>query len=63
MSGVEPEVLKPTFDLLVKWTPRTTKVQEAGLRHSQELMLAGQMIKDDEKLSTFAEIYTNKFTK
>ena len=63
MSGVAPDILKPTFDLLVKWTPRTTKVQEAGLRHSQELMIAGQMIKEDEKLSSFAEIHTNKFTK
>jgi NitT/TauT family transport system substrate-binding protein len=63
MSGVDPEVLKPTFELLVKWTPRTNKVQEAGLQHSQELMLAGQMIKEDEKLASFAEIYTNKFTK
>jgi hypothetical protein len=63
MAGINPEDLKSAFDDVRKWTPRTTKVLVEGLQHAQELMLAGQMIKDDEKLSSFDAIYTNKFTK
>jgi len=63
MSGINPDDLKSAFDDVAKWTPRTTKVVVAGLEHSQELMLAGQMIKDDEKMSAFDSVFTNKFTK
>jgi ABC-type nitrate/sulfonate/bicarbonate transport system substrate-binding protein len=63
MGGINPDDLKSAFDDVRKWTPRTNKVLVEGLQHSQELMLAGQMIKDDEKLSSFDAIYTNKFTK
>ena len=63
MSGIDPADLASAFEHVAKWTPRTSKVIVAGLEHSQELMLAGQMIKDDEKLSSFDAIYTNKFTK
>jgi len=63
MGGIDPTDLAGAFEHVRKWTPRTTKVLEEGMRHSQELMLAGQMIKEDEKLTSFADIYTNKFTK
>jgi ABC-type nitrate/sulfonate/bicarbonate transport system substrate-binding protein len=63
MGGINADDLKSAFDDVRKWTPRTNKVLLEGLQHSQELMLAGQMIKDDEKLSSFDAIYTNKFTK
>lgn len=63
MAGINPDDLQSAFDDVRKWTPRTNKVVVAGLEHSQELMLAGQMIKDDEKLSSFDAIFTNKFTK
>ena len=63
MSGINAEDLKSAFDDVRKWTPRTNKVVIDGLKHAQELMLAGQMIKDDEKLTSFDAIYTNKFTK
>jgi NitT/TauT family transport system substrate-binding protein len=63
MSGIDPSDLASAFEHVRKWTPRTTKVVVAGLEHSQELMLAGQMIKDDEKMSAFDSVFTNKFTK
>jgi hypothetical protein len=63
MAGINPDDLTSAFEHVRKWTPRTTKVLVAGLQHSQELMLAGGMIKEDEKLSSFDAIYTNKFTK
>jgi ABC-type nitrate/sulfonate/bicarbonate transport system substrate-binding protein len=63
MAGLNPDDLASAFEHVRKWTPRTTKVLIAGLQHSQELMLAGGMIKEDEKLSSFDAIYTNKFTK
>jgi len=63
MAGIDPADLASAFEHVRRWTPRTTKVIPAGLEHSQELMLAGQMIKDDEKMSSFDSIYTNKFTK
>jgi ABC-type nitrate/sulfonate/bicarbonate transport system substrate-binding protein len=63
MPKMEPAVLKEGFELTVKWTTRTTKILEDGLKNSQELMLVGGMLKPEERLASFADLYTNKFTK
>jgi NitT/TauT family transport system substrate-binding protein len=63
MEGINPDDLNSAFEQVRKWTPQTTKVVVAGLEHSQVLMLAGGMIKPDEKMASFDGIYTNKFAK
>jgi ABC-type nitrate/sulfonate/bicarbonate transport system substrate-binding protein len=44
-------------------TPRSTLVKEQGMKNSQDLMVVGGMLKEDEKLASFTELYTNKFAK
>jgi ABC-type nitrate/sulfonate/bicarbonate transport system substrate-binding protein len=61
MPSVHPDDLKGSFEQMQKTTPRDIRMSEEGLRHAQELMLAGGMIKEGEKLSSFAALYTNKF--
>jgi sulfonate transport system substrate-binding protein len=51
------------FETTRKWTPDTMKIDVAGMRHAQELMLVGQMIRPDQKLASFDAIYTNKYVK
>jgi hypothetical protein len=34
---------------------------ELGFKHAQELMLVGGMIRKDEMMSSFKDIYTNEF--
>jgi hypothetical protein len=38
-------------------------VKEKGLANAQQLMLVGGMLKPEEKLASFKDIYTDKFTK
>jgi hypothetical protein len=46
-----------------KWTPKTMKMSDQGLKNAQELMIIGGMLKAEEKLASFGEIYTNKYVK
>jgi hypothetical protein len=46
-----------------KWTPRTMRISDKGIANAQELMVIGGMLKPEEKLASFAEIYTNKYAK
>ncbi len=61
MPKVDPGVLKTSFERIAKLTPETTKINIAGLRHAQELMIGGGMIKASEKLASFKGIYTNAY--
>ena len=63
MPGQDPAVFQEAFDLSVKGTPRTTKINEKGMLNAQILSIEGGMIRADEKLAKFDGIYTNKFTK
>ena len=63
MPKIDPAVLEESFDLTLKWTPKTTRMNMKGLENSQELMIVGGMIKAGEKLAGFDAIVTNKFTK
>jgi ABC-type nitrate/sulfonate/bicarbonate transport system substrate-binding protein len=60
-----PNMDDATFDDAFKLTlagiPKSLKHEEVGLRNAQELMLIGGMMKPDEKMSSFQDIYTNKF--
>ena len=59
----DQEVFEESFESVRKWTPRTAEVKEAALANAQKLMLVGGMLRDDEKLTSFQEIYTNKYVK
>lgn len=61
MPKADPSVLKISFERIVKLTPKTTKINLAGLEHAQELMIVGGMIKESQKLASFDGIYTNKY--
>jgi ABC-type nitrate/sulfonate/bicarbonate transport system substrate-binding protein len=63
MPKVDPGVLKEAYELTVKWTPKTTRINDKGVTHAQELMVQGGMIKASEKLSSFDNVFTNKYAK
>lgn len=62
-EGLEPAAFDDAFEIVRKWTAKSTRIEEEGLQHAQDLMVFAGMIKDEERLSSFAELYTNKFTK
>jgi ABC-type nitrate/sulfonate/bicarbonate transport system substrate-binding protein len=57
------EVFEESFESVRKWTPRSAEVKEEAMANAQKLMLVGGMLREDEKLSSFKEIYTNKYVK
>jgi len=63
MPGMDAEVLAESFGRILKWTPKSTRINEAVFANSQTFMIAGGMLKEDEKLSAFSAIYSNKFAK
>ena len=64
LPGEDPAVLAEGFKLMVPWTPRTGgRMDDEGWRKAQELMLIAGMIKPDEQLKSFKDIYTNKYIK
>jgi len=63
MPGMDPGAFDDAFAMTRKWTPKTMKMSEEGLKNAQELMVIGGMLKAEEKLASFHEIYTNKYVK
>jgi ABC-type nitrate/sulfonate/bicarbonate transport system substrate-binding protein len=63
MPGEDRGVLEEGFKLMVGWTPRAGRMDDSGWAKAQELMLIAGMIRPDEKLSSFSEIYTNAYIK
>jgi NitT/TauT family transport system substrate-binding protein len=63
MQGMDEGVLVASFERILKWTPKSTKINEAVFPNSQDFMVAGGMLKAEEKLSSFKDIYSNKFAK
>lgn len=62
MPGLEHSVFVNSFEVIKKGTPRSSKVTEKSMENAQTLMLQGGMMKPDEKLSSFKDIYTDKFS-
>jgi hypothetical protein len=46
---------------MIPWTPRTGAMTEQGWGKAQDLLLATGMMKAEEKLASFAHLYTNAF--
>jgi ABC-type nitrate/sulfonate/bicarbonate transport system substrate-binding protein len=63
MAGMNEAVLTDSFARILKWTPKSTRINEAVFANSQAFMVAGGMLKADEKLSSFKDIFTNKYAK
>jgi hypothetical protein len=63
LRGLDPEILKEAYDIQLKATPRTTKINEKGMINAQNLSIEAGMIKEDEKLAKFDSLVTNKFAK
>jgi len=63
MPDEDRSTLEEAYALMIKWTPRSGTMTEEGWAKAQELALVAGMIKPEEKLSSFAELYTNKYAK
>jgi ABC-type nitrate/sulfonate/bicarbonate transport system substrate-binding protein len=63
MRDMEPALLQAAYDAILRWTPKSTRIDEAALANTQRFMIESGMMKDSEKLASFAEIYTNKYAK
>lgn len=63
IPGMNPAVFGQAFDLVVKWMPRTPTSSDERFERAQEVMIIARMIKPEEKLKSFENIYTNKFVK
>jgi ABC-type nitrate/sulfonate/bicarbonate transport system substrate-binding protein len=63
IPGMEPEVFEEAFQLTIKWMPRKGESDEGRFAKAQEVMITAGMIKPEEKLASFKDIYTNKFIK
>jgi hypothetical protein len=63
LAGSDPAVFEESYRLMLGWTPKDPRMSEEGWAKAQDLMLAGGMIKAEEKLASFKEIYTNDYIK
>jgi ABC-type nitrate/sulfonate/bicarbonate transport system substrate-binding protein len=61
VTGMDEAAFQDAFAMTRKWTPRTMKISDQGIKNAQELMVIGGMLKEEEKLASFGEIYTNKY--
>jgi NitT/TauT family transport system substrate-binding protein len=63
MPKIDRAILEESFELTLKWTPKTARINDQGMVHAQDLMVTGGMIKAGEKLKSFDGIVTNKYAK
>ena len=63
IPGMQPSVFEQAFALTIKWMPRSGRTDDQRFVHAQDIMVTAGMIKAEEKLTSFKDIYTNKFIK
>jgi ABC-type nitrate/sulfonate/bicarbonate transport system substrate-binding protein len=63
IPGMEPAVFEEAFKLTVQWMPLKGVSDEDRFIKAQEVMLTAGMIKAEEKLNSFRDLYTNKYVK
>jgi len=56
-------LLEEAYALMIKWTPRNGTMTDENWSTAQEMLVAGGMIKPEEKLKSFKELYTNQYAK
>ena len=60
-AKMDPGVVGDAFRFTREATPATVAISDAGLKHSQDLMLSTGMMKAADSLKSFDAIYTNKY--
>jgi len=60
---MDPAVLAEAFELIRQSSSKTGKIDEYSLAQAQDFMLATEILKDSEKMTSFSSIYTNRFVK
>jgi ABC-type nitrate/sulfonate/bicarbonate transport system substrate-binding protein len=63
MPDGDGSILEEAYRLMIKWTPRKSEISDEAWAKTQALALEAGMIKPDEKLSSFKELYASEFTK
>ena len=63
MPNIDQSDLEGSFTEMVKTTPRVPSFSDAAFLSAQKLMIVGGMMKEDEKMSDFSAMYTNKYVK
>jgi len=63
MPNINEQDLTGSFAEMVKTTPRVPSFSDAAFLSAQKLMIVGGMMKEDEKMSDFKAMYTNKYVK
>lgn len=63
IPGMDPAVFEEAFNLTVKWMPTAGTSDEGRFVKAQEVMITAGMIKPEEKLASFKDLYTNKYVK
>jgi ABC-type nitrate/sulfonate/bicarbonate transport system substrate-binding protein len=63
IPGMPPDVFEEAFKVIIQWMPRRGESDEARFTKAQDVMVIAGMIKAEEKLASFKDLYTNKFIK
>jgi hypothetical protein len=63
MPDEDGSTLEEAYALMIKWTPRKSEVSDEAWAKTQALGLEAGMIKPEEKLSSFKELYVSEFAK
>jgi len=61
LPEMDEKVLVESLDLVRLSTPKSARIEEATLVMAQQFMVGTGMMTEAEKLSSFADIYTNNF--
>jgi ABC-type nitrate/sulfonate/bicarbonate transport system substrate-binding protein len=61
LPAMDPKIFAEGFEVQRQATPKSPRVQEQSLAKAQDFMLATGMLNAGEKVSSFKELYTNKY--
>jgi ABC-type nitrate/sulfonate/bicarbonate transport system substrate-binding protein len=60
---IDSALVEETFRSLLESTPLTPIVGETGFVHAQDFLVGSKTLQDEEKLSSFASVYTNEYAR
>jgi len=62
-ENIDPAFVQEAFRSLLVSTPLTPIVGETGFVHAQDFLVGSKTLQDEEKLSSFASVYTNDYAR
>jgi hypothetical protein len=62
-EATDPAVVQETFGSILEATPYSPIVGEAGFIHAQDFLVGAKALEENEKLSSFANVYTNEYAR